>query len=43
MKHTVALVSAPWPLFNRPSIQLGTLKAYLSRHIADLQVVCHHH
>ena len=25
----VALVSAPWPLFNRPSIQLGALKAHL--------------
>jgi len=26
----VALLSTPWPLFNRPSIQLGTLKAYLN-------------
>jgi len=25
----VALLSMPWALFNRPSIQLGTLKAYL--------------
>ena len=25
----VALLSTPWPLFNRPSIQIGTLKAYL--------------
>ena len=25
----VALVSMPWPVFNRPSIQLGALKAYL--------------
>jgi ribosomal peptide maturation radical SAM protein 1 len=25
----IALLSAPWPLFNRPSIQLGVLKAYL--------------
>jgi ribosomal peptide maturation radical SAM protein 1 len=27
----LALVSMPWSLFNRPSIQLGTLKAYLQR------------
>lgn len=25
----VALVSMPWPIFNRPSVQLGTLKAFL--------------
>ena len=25
----VLLLSTPWPLFNRPSIQLGALKAYL--------------
>ncbi|MDH3394448.1 MAG: hypothetical protein OEL66_10610, partial [Desulfobulbaceae bacterium] len=28
----LALISMPWPLFNRPSIQLGTLKAYLREH-----------
>ena len=29
----IALASTPWPLYNRPSIQLGALKAYLrSRH-----------
>ncbi len=27
----VALVSMPWSLFNRPSIQLGALKAYLEQ------------
>ncbi len=25
----IAVVSMPWPLFNRPSLQLGTLKSYL--------------
>jgi len=25
----ISLISMPWPLFNRPSIQLGTLKAFL--------------
>ncbi|UCD31327.1 MAG: RiPP maturation radical SAM C-methyltransferase [Desulfobacterales bacterium] len=38
----LVLVSAPWPLFNRPSIQLGTLKAYLRSRFADLQVDAHH-
>ncbi len=38
----VALVSTPWPLFNRPSIQLGTLKAYLSRELPDVGVSALH-
>ena len=39
---SLALVSTPWPLFNRPSIQLGTLKAYLQREIPELTVDAHH-
>lgn len=27
----IALISAPWPLFDRPSIQLGALKAFVER------------
>jgi len=38
----IALVSTPWPLFNRPSIQLGTLKAYLQRELPGLKVDAHH-
>lgn len=38
----IALISAPWPLFNRPSIQLGTLKAYLKKQIPDLEIVARH-
>ena len=35
----IALIAPPWPLFNRPSIQLGALKAYLSRNLpGDLRV-----
>lgn len=34
----MALVSAPWPLYSRPSIQLGALKAYLESRISDLRV-----
>jgi ribosomal peptide maturation radical SAM protein 1 len=38
----VALVSTPWPLFNRPSIQLGTLKAFLQREVPGVNVHAHH-
>lgn len=38
----IALISTPWPLFNRPSIQLGTLKAYLKSRISDLQIDIFH-
>ena len=29
----IALIAPPWSLFNRPSIQLGALKAYLSHNL----------
>lgn len=38
----VALISAPWPFFSRPSIQLGTLKAYLRRELPDIRIDAHH-
>jgi len=38
----LALVSMPWPLANRPSIQLATLKSYLTRHAPDVEVECRH-
>ena len=34
----IALVSTPWPLFNRPSIQLGSLKAFLSERLPEVKV-----
>jgi ribosomal peptide maturation radical SAM protein 1 len=34
----VILVSAPWALFNRPSIQLGALKAFLRQCFPELEV-----
>ena len=37
----LALVAMPWPAFNRPSIQLGTLKSYISSR-SDHQVQCCH-
>ena len=36
------LVSTPWPLYNRPSIQLGSLKSYLKTQFPDLKVDSHH-
>lgn len=42
MIRRVALLSTPWPLFNRPSIQLGTLKAFLQREIPEVKVDAHH-
>ncbi|MEW6080027.1 MAG: RiPP maturation radical SAM C-methyltransferase [Thermodesulfobacteriota bacterium] len=41
-KGRVALVSAPWPLFSRPSIQLGALKAYLRQAFPDISVSASH-
>jgi ribosomal peptide maturation radical SAM protein 1 len=40
--QSVALISAPWPFFSRPSIQLGTLKAYLKHALPDLAIDAHH-
>ncbi len=40
--NRISLISAPWPLFSRPSIQLGALKAYLKAVFPDLSVTCHH-
>ena len=38
----VALISTPWPLFNRPSIQLGALKAFVKEKLPHIQVDSHH-
>ncbi len=36
------LISPPWPLYNRPSIQLGALKAYLKSRFPSLEIqACH--
>ena len=34
----ICLVSTPWPLFKRPSIQLGSLKSFLNKHLPDTRV-----
>ena len=38
----VLLVSAPWPLFNRPSLPLGALQAYLNNSLPGLAVDASH-
>lgn len=40
--NNVILVSMPWSLFNRPSIQIGTLKAYLKLQFPHLNIAAHH-
>ena len=40
--NRIALISTPWPLFSRPSIQLGTLKAYIKQNLPNARVHCHH-
>ncbi len=39
---SVILVSMPWSLFSRPSIQIGTLKAYLKLQLPYLNIAAHH-
>jgi len=41
-KFRLALISMPWPLANRPSIQLGTLKSYLDYKTPDVRTDCYH-
>ncbi|MFH0784835.1 MAG: RiPP maturation radical SAM C-methyltransferase [Pseudomonadota bacterium] len=38
---TVALVSMPWPIVNRPSLQLATLKSYVEEQ-SPCKVTCYH-
>jgi ribosomal peptide maturation radical SAM protein 1 len=38
----IALISTPWPLFNRPSIQLGALKAFVRQRLPQVRVETHH-
>ncbi len=38
----IALISTPWPLYSRPSIQLGTLKAFLNAQIPGLKIDAFH-
>jgi ribosomal peptide maturation radical SAM protein 1 len=40
--NPIALISTPWSLFNRPSVQLGTLKAFVKQKMPGLQVDTHH-
>jgi len=38
----VILISTPWPLYNRPSIQLGAIKAYLLSKHPEVEVLADH-
>ncbi|HWR91296.1 MAG TPA: hypothetical protein VN300_02680, partial [Desulfobacterales bacterium] len=39
---SMALLSPPWPLYTRPSIQLGALKAVVRSRFPDVAVAAHH-
>ncbi len=39
----IDLLSAPWALFSRPSIQLGALQAYLTARTPGRRVAAHYH
>jgi len=38
----IALVSPPWPLYTRPSIQIGALKAFVRSRFPFVEVSTHH-
>ena len=40
--NKIALISTPWPLYSRPSIQLGTLKSFLNAQIPGLKIDAFH-
>jgi len=44
MKKTfnISLISMPWPLFNRPSIQLATLRSYIQNNLNNIRVYSFH-
>lgn len=39
---SIALVSTPWPLFNRPSVQIGSLKAFVRHNQPGMEVDAKH-
>ncbi len=40
--NRIALISSPWPLFNRPSVQLGALKAFIKQDLPYREIDAHH-
>ena len=38
----IVLISPPWPLFNRPSVQVGALKSFLKSREPGLQIRTYH-
>ncbi len=38
----IALISTPWPLFNRPSIQLASLKAFIRHKLPEVAIKNYH-
>lgn len=42
IRGKILLVSTPWPLYTRPSVQLGVLKAYIASRLPDARIEAHH-
>ena len=42
VKGRLLLVSPPWPIYNRPSLPLGALKAYVSQTLPGVSVTASH-
>lgn len=40
--ESMILVSTPWALYSRPSIQIGTLNAYVRSQVPDVKIDAHH-
>lgn len=40
--RAIALISPPWPLYTRPSIQIGALKAFVRSRFPEVRVAAHH-
>ncbi len=38
----IGLIAPPWPLFNRPSIQVAVLKSFLSEKLSGVETTCFH-
>jgi ribosomal peptide maturation radical SAM protein 1 len=38
----IVLISTPWSLYSRPSVQIGALKAYLDSEFPELGIEAHH-
>jgi ribosomal peptide maturation radical SAM protein 1 len=41
-RRHIVLIAPPWPLYTRPSIQIGALKAFVQSRFPEVRVAAHH-